>query len=250
MSLLTVERLGKAFGGFQAVNNVSFTVERGEFSAVIGPNGAGKTTLFNLLTGHLPKSSGRVAFDGVDISHRAPHEIVRLGIGRAFQRASIFAAMTVLENIHAAVLTHRGRHRNLVFRARGDRGGRDRAREILRWVHLDAKAETLAGSLSHGDQKLLDIAIALALEPKLLLLDEPTAGMHPEERRETMALVQRLWSELDMTVVFVEHDMDIVFGIAGTIRVLHHGELVAQGPPAEISANQLVIEAYLGEGVL
>jgi branched-chain amino acid transport system ATP-binding protein len=250
MSLLTVERLGKSFGGFQAVHDVSFTVERGEFSAVIGPNGAGKTTLFNLLTGHVAKSSGRVLFDGVDISHRAPHDIVRLGIGRAFQRASIFAAMTVLENVHAAVLTHRRGHRSLIFPARGDRSGRDRAREILGWVHLEAAAETLAGSLSHGDQKLLDIAIALALEPKLLLLDEPTAGMHPEERRETMGLVRRLWSELDMTVVFVEHDMDIVFGVAGTIRVLHHGELVAQGSPAEISANQLVIEAYLGEGVL
>jgi branched-chain amino acid transport system ATP-binding protein len=250
VSLLVVERLSKAFDGFQAVNDVSFTIERGEFSAVIGPNGAGKTTLFNLLTGHLTKTTGRVVFDGVDITHRAPHEIVRLGIGRAFQRASIFPVMSVLENVHAALLAHRGRHRGVVVPARRDTAGRDRAREILRWVHLDDVRDAPAGSLSHGDQKLLDIAVALALEPKLLLLDEPTAGMHPEERRETMRLVQRLWSDLDMTVVFVEHDMDIVFGVAGTIRVLHHGELVAQGPPAEISANQLVIEAYLGEGVL
>ncbi len=250
MSLLSVERLGKTFGGLRAVHDVSFAVERGEFSALIGPNGAGKTTLFNLLTGHLPKTAGRVVFDGVDITHRAPHDIVRLGIGRAFQRASIFPAMTVLENVHAAVLAHRRGHRRVLFPARGDVAGRDRARDILRWVRLEEAAGTLAGSLSHGDQKLLDIGIALAVEPKLLLLDEPTAGMHPEERRETMALVRRLWGELGMTVLFVEHDMDIVFGVAGTIRVLHHGELVAQGPPAEISANQLVIEAYLGEGTL
>jgi branched-chain amino acid transport system ATP-binding protein len=250
VSLLVVEHLSKSFGGFRAVHDVSFTVEAGEFSAMIGPNGAGKTTLFNLLTGHVPRTSGRVVFQGREISHLASYDVVRLGIGRAFQRASIFPAMTVLENVHAAVLVHRRGHRRLVLPARRDGGGRDRAREILRWVRLEDSAGAPAGSLSHGDQKLLDIAIALALEPKLLLLDEPTAGMHPEERRETMALVRRLWSDLGMTVLFVEHDMDIVFGVASTIRVLHHGELVAQGPPAEISANQLVIEAYLGEGVL
>ncbi len=158
--------------------------------------------------------------------------------------------MTVLENVHAAVLAHGGRHRRALFPARADRAGRVRAAEVLRWVHLDHAADAQAGSLSHGAQKILDIAIALALEPKLLLLDEPTAGMHPEERRTTMALVQRLWRDLGVTVLFVEHDMDIVFGVAGTIRVLHHGELVAEGPPAEISGNPLVVEAYLGEGVL
>jgi branched-chain amino acid transport system ATP-binding protein len=250
MALLTVDGLGKSFGGFRAVHGVSFSVERGEFSAVIGPNGAGKTTLFNLLTGHLPKTAGRVIFDGTDITHRAPHDIVRLGIGRAFQRADIFPAMTVLENMHAAVLAHRRRHRHVLFPARGDRAGRARALEILRAVGLEDAADALAGSLSHGDQKILDIAIALALDPKLLLLDEPTAGMHPEERRRTMALVTRLSGELGMTVVFVEHDMDIVFGVAQLIRVLHHGELMAEGAPAEISTNRLVIEAYLGEGVL
>jgi len=250
VALLTVDGLTKWFGGFRAVNGVSFSVGPGEFSALIGPNGAGKTTLFNLLTGHVSKTAGRVVFDGVDITHRHAHDIVRLGIGRAFQRANIFPAMTVLENVHAAVLVHRRWHRRALVPARRDAGGRARAREILRWVHLEDAADTLAGNLSHGDQKVLDIAIALALEPKLLLLDEPTAGMHPEERGETMALVRRLWSELGMTVLFVEHDMDIVFGVAGTIRVLHHGELVAQGPPAEISANRLVVEAYLGEGIL
>ncbi len=250
MALLTVERLSKSFGGFRAVDEVSFSIEPGEFSAVIGPNGAGKTTLFNLLTGHLPKSGGRVTFDGIDISHRSSHDIVRLGIGRAFQRANIFPAMTVLENVHAAVLAHGRRHRQLLRPARADREGRGRAREILEAVHLAEVVERLAGTLSHGDQKLLDIALALALKPKLLLLDEPTAGMHPEERRETMALLKRLWRDLGMTVVFVEHDMDIVFTVASTIRVLHHGELVAEGLPAEISTNQLVIEAYLGEGTL
>ena len=250
MTLLAVERLSKSFRGLRAVHEVSFAIEPGEFSAVIGPNGAGKTTLFNLLTGHLPKSGGRVTFDGVDITHRSSHDIVRLGIGRAFQRANIFPAMTVLDNVHAAVLAHGRRHRQLLRAALADRAGRDHAQEILESVHLGAAGDTLAGSLSHGDQKLLDIALALALRPKLLLLDEPTAGMHPEERRETMAQVKQLWRDLGMTVVFVEHDMDIVFTVASTIRVLHHGELVAQGPPAEISTNRLVVEAYLGEGTL
>jgi branched-chain amino acid transport system ATP-binding protein len=250
MALLDVRGLSKAFGGFQAVNDVSFAVEAGEFSALIGPNGAGKTTLFNLLTGHVVKSAGRVAFDGADITHRSPHDVVRLGIGRAFQRANIFPAMTVLDNVHAAVVVHQRTHRDLVRPASRDAAGRAKAREVLDWVHLAEVADVPAGSLSHGDQKLLDIAIALALRPKLLLLDEPTAGMHPEERRATITLVKRLWQELRMSVVFVEHDMDIVFTVADHIRVLHHGELVAEGPPAAISTNRLVIEAYLGEGVL
>jgi branched-chain amino acid transport system ATP-binding protein len=250
VALLEVERLSKSFDGFRALEEVSFAVEPGEFSAVIGPNGAGKTTLFNLLTGHLSKSAGRVIFDGIDITHRSSHDIVRLGMGRAFQRANIFPAMTVLESVHAAVLARERRHRHFVRRARADATGRDRAREILSWVHLTEAASTVAGNLSHGGQKLLDIALALALRPKLLLLDEPTAGMHPEERRETMALVKRLWRDLGMTVLFIEHDMDVVFTVASMIRVLHHGQLVAEGPPTEISTNQVVVEAYLGEGVL
>ena len=250
MALLDVRGVSKSFGGFQAVHDVSFAVEAGEFSALIGPNGAGKTTLFNLLTGHVPKTSGRVVFDGGDITHRSSHDVVHLGIGRAFQRANIFPTMSVLDNVYAAVVAHERAHRDPLRPARRDAAGRARAREVLEWVHLADAADLPAGSLSHGDQKLLDIALALALRPKLLLLDEPTAGMHPEERRATMALVKRLWSDLRMTVVFVEHDMDIVFSVADRIRVLHHGDLVAEGPPAEISTNRLVIEAYLGEGVL
>jgi branched-chain amino acid transport system ATP-binding protein len=250
VALLDVRGVSKSFGGFQAVHDVTFTVEAGEFSALIGPNGAGKTTLFNLLTGHVPKTEGRVSFDGGDITHRSPHDIVHLGIGRAFQRANIFPAMTVRDNIHAAVIAHERAYRDPVRPARRDAAGRARAHEVLEWVHLADAADLPAGSLSHGDQKLLDIALSLALRPKLLLLDEPTAGMHPEQRRATMALVKRLWRDLGMTVVFVEHDMDIVFTVADRIRVLHHGDLVAEGPPAEISTNRLVIEAYLGEGVL
>jgi branched-chain amino acid transport system ATP-binding protein len=249
-ALLGVERLSKSFGGFQAVRDVTFAVEPGEFSAFIGPNGAGKTTLFNLLTGHLSKSGGRVVFDGADITARPAHDIVRLGIGRAFQRASTFPALTVLENVHIAVLVHAGRHRRVGRRARADEAGRAEAREILRAVHLDRAVDAVAGSLSHGDQKLLDIAIALACRPRILLLDEPTAGMHPERRRDTMALIRDLWRDRSMTVLFIEHDMDIVFEIAGLVRVLHQGQLIAQGTPAEISSNRLVVEAYLGEGAL
>jgi len=250
VELLRVERLSKAFDGFRAVQEVSFAVEPGEFSAVIGPNGAGKTTLFNLLTGHLAKSGGRVYFGGREITGLPAHHIVRLGIGRAFQRASIFAEMTVLDNVHAAVLAHGRRHRDLVRPARRDSAGRERAREVLRWVHLADAADLRAGSLSHGDQKLLDIAIALALEPKLLLLDEPTAGMHPERRRDMIELIKRLWRDLSMTILFIEHDMDIVFGVAQRILVLYQGQLIADGPPAAISGNRLVVEAYLGEDML
>jgi branched-chain amino acid transport system ATP-binding protein len=250
VSILTVDRLSKAFGGLQAVDGVSFSVAPGEFSAVIGPNGAGKTTLFNLLTGHLPKTGGRVLLDATDISHRSAHDIVRLGMGRAFQRANIFPAMTALENIHAAVLVHDRRHRHVLRPARGDASGRARAREILGWVHLAESAHTLAGNLSHGDQKLLDIALALASSPKLLLLDEPTAGMHPERRRDTMALVKQIWRDLSMTVLFIEHDMDIVFEVATVIRVLHQGRLIAEGPPDVISHDRMVVEAYLGDPVL
>jgi branched-chain amino acid transport system ATP-binding protein len=249
-ALLSVEGLSKRFGGFGAVQEVSFAVTPGEFSAFIGPNGAGKTTLFNLLTGHLPKSGGHVTFDGTDITSHSAHDIVRLGIGRAFQRANTFPALTVLENVHIAVLVHAGRHRHFVRKARDDESGRAEAREILRAVHLERVADIVAGSLSHGDQKLLDIAIALASRPRILLLDEPTAGMHPERRRDTMALVRDLWRDRSMTVLFIEHDMDIVFEIAGLVRVLHQGRLIAEGSPAEISGNRLVVEAYLGEGAL
>jgi len=248
--MLEVRGLRKSFDGFQAIADVSLAVARRQITAVIGPNGAGKSTLFNLITGHLRPDAGSVRLEDRDITGGAPHAICRMGMGRSFQRANIFPAMTVLDNVHAAVLAHERRHRQLVRAAWADRAGRARAQEILKSVHLGAVGDALAGSLSHGDQKLLDIALALALRPKLLLLDEPTAGMHPEERRETMALVKRLWRDLGMTVVFVEHDMDIVFTVASTIRVLHHGELVAQGPPAEISTNRLVVEAYLGEGTL
>ncbi len=250
VAILEVDGLSKAFGGLRAVDGVTFSVAPGEFSAVIGPNGAGKTTLFNLLTGHLSKTAGRVLFDSADITHRSAHDIVRLGLGRAFQRANIFPAMTVLDNIHAAVLVHERRHRHMIRAARGDAAGRARAREILGWVHLEESADMLAGNLSHGDQKLLDIALALASRPKVLLLDEPTAGMHPERRRDTMTLVKQIWRDLGMTVLFIEHDMDIVFEVATLIRVLHQGRLIAEGPPSVISQNTFVVEAYLGENVL
>ncbi len=232
------------------LRGLDLAIAPGECIALVGPSGAGKTTLLRTISRQLDPRAGTIVLGGTDITDRSRHDIVRLGIGRAFQRANIFPAITVLENVHVAVLVHQQRHRRLVRPAGADAAGRARAREILGWVGLDQAAATPAGSLSHGDQKLLDIALALASDPKILLLDEPTAGMHPERRRDTMTLIKRLWRDLSMTVLFIEHDMDIVFGIASLIRVLHQGRLIAEGLPAEISTNRLVVEAYLGEGVL
>ena len=245
--ILKVEDLHKSFGGNKVLSGVNFTVEEGELSSIIGPNGAGKTTLFNLITGlHVP-TRGAIFFQGKNIAGCQPYEVVRLGIAKAFQITSIFPRLSVLENVKAAIVSHQKRNSNLLTPVSKLKDVHDRAYALLENVGLADQAAQQSGTLAHGNQKRLDIALALALRPQMLMLDEPTAGMSPEERRATVKLVQRLWEQLKITMLFIEHDMDIVFGISQKVRVLCYGSLIAEGPPAEISKNKKVIEVYLGE---
>jgi branched-chain amino acid transport system ATP-binding protein len=247
--VLQIESLSKSFEGSQVFNNITFSVDQGELSSIIGPNGAGKTTLFNLITGYHVPDSGRVLFMCKDIAGRQPYDIVRLGIARAFQRTNIFPRMSVLENLVSTVITKNGGNLNMVTPSAKLKWAHERSYEILESVGLADMAHRLSGTLAHGNQKRLDIAVALALEPQLLLLDEPTAGMSPEERWQTVELVQQLWENLKITMLFIEHDMDIVFKISQKVRVLCYRTLLAEGTPEEISSNEQVIEAYLGEEV-
>jgi len=243
--LLEVRDLKKSFGGFQAVSGVSFSVPQGSISAIIGPNGAGKTTLFNLITGHLRPDSGSVTFKNREITGIAPHDLCRLGMGRSFQRTNIFPKLTVFQNIQAAFLCHRGRGWNLL--ASVDRLYRDETEALLVSVGLLDKAGEVAGFLSHGNQKQLELGITLALEPEILLLDEPTAGMSAQETRESIRLIERIARERGLTLLFTEHDMEVVFAIAHRITVLHQGEVIADGTPEEVRAHPEVRRVYLGE---
>ena len=242
---LEIRNLTKAFGGVRAIDDVSLAFPSGSLSAVIGPNGAGKSTFFNLISGAFRPDAGQVMLDGHDIVRLSKTERMHRGIARAFQVASCFPSMTVAENLMATVTAHAGQWSNLSHRFPSP-GIRERAGEVMELVGLTHVANVEAAILSHGDQKLLDIAIALALEPKVLLLDEPTAGMGPEERWRMIERVRGLWERRKLTLVFIEHDMDIVFRVASTIRVLCYGRLLAEGTPDEIRNNQAVIDAYLG----
>jgi branched-chain amino acid transport system ATP-binding protein len=245
--MLKLLNVTKSFGGVVATNDLTVDFAAGSLSAIIGPNGAGKTTLFNLITGRTRPDSGRIIFNDQDITALPAKAIVRRGIGRAFQVASIFPTLTVAQSLEASVLAHRRGMGNL-FKAFSQAAIRQRAEELMELLGLESRAHTLSAHLSHGDQKLLDIGIALALEPRLLLLDEPTAGMGPEERWQMIERVHYLWQRQKITIVFIEHDMDIVFKHAQMIRVLYYGALLAQGSAQEIRNNQAVIDAYLGTG--
>lgn len=243
--MLRVESVFKSFDEFMAVNGANLHVKKGEIVAVIGPNGAGKTTLFNLITGLLKPDRGRIIFKDEDITPLPPYEICRKGITRSFQIVNIFPRLTVFGNVQVAVLSHQRRSSNLLRSA--ERIAVKETREILETVGLLDKENFIAGSLSHGDQKILEIAIALGNEPELLILDEPTAGMSPEETQKTMELIKRLAKMRELTILFCEHDMEIVFSIAQRIMVMRHGRTIIQGTPEEVRSNPEVQEAYLGE---
>jgi len=245
MAILKVEHLKKHFGGLQATNDVNFEMKSGEISAIIGPNGAGKSTFFNLLTGYHKADSGRIFFKGKDITNWAPHKIVRIGIARAFQVSNIYPAITTYENVRQAILTRQKKTLNLFFPA--ERMAKDETTDLIEITGLGAFSNTIAGKLSQGDKKRLELAIALGCEPELLFLDEPTAGMSGEETLETMELVKRLNQKFGLTILFTEHDMPVVFGYAEHLTVLHLGSIIAQGPPEEVRKNEMVQKIYLGE---
>ncbi|MBA2462820.1 MAG: ABC transporter ATP-binding protein [Actinobacteria bacterium] len=243
--LLRVSGLTKRFGTFYAVNDVSFEVAEGSIHSIIGPNGAGKTTLFRLLTGVHAPTSGSVVFEDEPIAGKRPYTIARKGLVQSFQMTSIFPRLTALESIAAAIVTRSGRSADLF--SRFHRAVESEARELLESVGLGAEAETEARTLSHGDQRALDIALALATHPKLLLLDEPTSGMSPAETRKTTELVVELARSSGLTVLFSEHDMDVVFEISERVTVLHQGRVIAEGTVAEVQSNPEVMAVYLGE---
>jgi len=242
--VLQIEKVYKAFDKFIAVNGADLTVEKGQVVAVIGPNGAGKTTLFNLITGQLKPDAGRVMLNGEDISKLPTHEICRRGVARSFQIANIFHRLTVFKNVQVSVMS-RQRKSNKLFQP-AHLVAVEETNRILESVNLLDRANHIAGSLSHGDQRILEIAIALGNEPRILVLDEPTAGMSPDETAATMALIRTLAETQGLTILFCEHDMDLVFNTAQSIMVMHYGKSIVQGRPEEIRRNQEVQEAYLG----
>jgi branched-chain amino acid transport system ATP-binding protein len=243
---LAARRLLKAFGGVRAVDGMSLELRPGDIRALIGPNGAGKTTFFNMLTGQLRPDAGEVWLGDERISGLPPHAICRRGLSRTFQITATFASLTVLENVQVARLAHTGRSLELAIPAA--RLERERSRELLARVGLEAEASRPAHELAYGDLKKLELALALASDPAILLLDEPTAGMAPAERAELMRLIATVARQRGLAVLFIEHDMDVVFATAERVTVMHQGRVIADGPPAGVRADPTVQRVYLGEG--
>ncbi|MEW6668957.1 MAG: ABC transporter ATP-binding protein [Thermodesulfobacteriota bacterium] len=242
--MLEVRNLDKSFGGLMAARQINFNLAQGAKEAIIGPNGAGKSTFFALVSGYHRPDKGLILFDGQDITGHRPHQVARLGISRAFQVSNIFPRLTVLENVRSAVQVRNGQVFNLFSPA--ERVGLERTEEILALCNLSQKRQAPAGELSQGDKKKLELALALAGQPKLLLLDEPTAGMSLEETKETMDLVDRLNEVHGITILFTEHDMAVVFNHALRITLLHRGQVITSGTPVEVRGNEQVQRIYLG----
>jgi branched-chain amino acid transport system ATP-binding protein len=247
VSLLRVENVSRHFGSLVAVDKVSMTVEPGELRAVIGPNGAGKTTFFNLISGFLTQTSGQVFFDGEDISRLLPARRVWKGIARTFQITEVFPELTVRENLKIAVEVASGYRKRLWQPQDAEGDVKSRVEALLEMGGLTASANRLVGELAHGDQRSTEIMMALALKPRLLLLDEPTAGMGDQETYTVTRLIRRLHREQKLTIVLIEHDMRVVFHLADRIMVLDQGKFLAEGTPQEIAANKAVQTAYLGQ---
>ena len=253
--LLQTLELRKEFGGLTAVDDVTFTVPEGSIVSLIGPNGAGKTTFFNMLTGVYKPTAGRVLFNGQDMTGKPPHAFTQHGIGRTFQNIRLFKNMTALENVLVGMHVRlKGNLFEAIVRTprvRGEeRSARERARELLEFSGLGKVDNEIGKNLSYGDQRRLEVARALATEPKLLLLDEPTAGMNPQETAEFTAFVARLREDRGLTVLLIEHDMRVVMGVSDRVTVLDYGEKLAEGTPGEIQKNDRVIEAYLGSAAV
>jgi len=249
---LSIEHIAVHFGGLVAIADMSFTVNEGEVVSLIGPNGAGKTTAFNVITGFLRPTKGDVRYRGMSLHHLKPHQVTALGLARTFQRTSVFQSVSVFENVMIG-LHRRGRSHlwdtllALPRERQSEEELRAKAAEILKFVGIERRADDIAGSLPYGEQRLLGVALALAADPSMLLLDEPVSGMNPTETSRFMQLLSKL-RELGVTILLVEHDMPMVMGVSDRIVVLNYGRIIAEGPPAAIQGNPEVIRAYLGQG--